>query len=352
MEKIKIDENRCIGGNEACFIIAEAGINHNGDINIAKKMIDAAKESGVDAVKFQTFKAEEFISDKSETYTYKSQGKEITESMYEMFKRYEFKKEEWIEISEYCKKKDILFLSTPQNPSDLDFLLDIVDLPIIKVGADDLTNLDLMSYYASKGKPMIISAGMAYISEIEDAVETIRKQNNEKLMILHCISSYPAEAEEVNLKKMLTIAQAFEVVVGFSDHTMGSTASIGAVTLGAKIIEKHFTLDKNMEGPDHWFSSDISELKELVDNIRYIESALGSSRVVPTNREIETRKIGRRSIVASKNLKKGHVIKAEDLDYKRPGTGLPVKFKKYLIGHKINCNIESNQLINFDVLGS
>lgn len=350
MNRIKITDQKYIGENEPCFIIAEAGINHNGDINIAKKMIDVAKECGVDAIKFQTFKAEEFISDKNETYTYNSQGKEVTESMYEMFKRYEFTKEQWIEIADYCKQQNIIFFSTPQNPSDLDFLMSIVDLPVIKVGADDLTNIDLMSYYASKGKPMIISAGMAYISEIEDAVDAIRKEANSDLIVLHCISSYPAESEEVNLKKMNTIKQAFEVITGFSDHTIGTTASVGAVALGAKVIEKHFTLDKNMAGPDHWFSSDVEEIKKLVNDIRYIEKALGSSQVRPTKREIENRKAFRRSIVAATDIKEGDIIDLNMLTVKRPGDGLLPKFNKYVIGKAAKINIRKNEIITFDKL--
>lgn len=348
MNKIKINDYKYIGENEPCFIIAEAGINHNGDINIAKKMIDAAKECEVDAIKFQTFKAEEFISNKNETYTYKSQGKEITESMYEMFKRYEFTKEEWIEIANYCRKKNIIFFSTPQNPSDLDFLMEIVDLPIIKVGADDLTNLELMSYYASKDKPMIISAGMAYISEIEDAVEVIRKENNNKLVILHCVSSYPAEPQEVNLRKMNTIKQAFQVITGFSDHTIGTTSAVGAVTLGAKIIEKHFTLDKNMVGPDHWFSSDTKEIKKLVNDIRYIEKALGSTQVKPTRKEMEMRKVARRSIVAKKDISEGTIINRELIEYNRPGNGLPPKFVQYIIGKKSTKHLNAKEAITLD----
>lgn len=348
MQRIKITPNRYIGENEPCFIIAEAGINHNGDINIAKKMVDEAKESGVDAIKFQTFKAEEFISDKNETYTYKSQGEKITESMYGMFKRYEFTKEEWIEIAMHCKQKDIIFFSTPQNPSDLDFLMSIIDLPVIKVGADDLTNVELMSYYASKGKPMIISSGMAYISEIEDAVEAIRKEKNNEIIILHCVSSYPADAEEVNLRKINTIKQAFEVVTGFSDHTVGTTAAIGAVALGAKIIEKHFTLDKNMPGPDHWFSSDVNEIKKLVNDIRYIEKSLGSSQVRPTEKEIKNRKVARRSIVALNDIEKGQLISKDCITYKRPGTGIQPKDVGYIIGRTARKRIRKDEIISLN----
>ncbi len=352
MNKIKVAENKYIGENEPCFIIAEAGINHNGDMIYAKQMIDAAKICGVDAIKFQTFKADEFISNRTETFTYKSQGKEIVESMYEMFKRYEFTQKEWVEISEYCKEKDLIFFSTPQNPSDLDFLMSIVDLPIIKVGSDDLTNVDLMSYYASTGKPMIISAGMAYISEIEDAVEAIRKEKNNDLVILHCVSSYPSEAEEVNLLKIKTIKEAFGVYVGFSDHTIGTTAAIGAVILGAKVIEKHFTLDKNMPGPDHWFSASIDDISELVQAVRYIEKAIGNSQIKPTIKEMKMREIARRSIVAKNDLNVGDVILRNDIEYKRPGNGLPPKFAQYVIGKQVTKPIKSQDIITFEnILG-
>lgn len=341
-------ENRFIGEGEPCFIIAEIGINHNGDINLAKKMIDEAIECGVDAVKFQVFKAEEFVSDLSSNYTYKSEGKAITEPMLDMFKRYEFEAEEWKEIFEYCKKKMIEFFVTPQNPSDLDLVLSIIDIPAIKVGSDDLTNLELLEYYAKKNMPMIISSGMAYLSEIEDAINTIQDTGNKDLIILHCISSYPADTEEVNLKKILTIKQAFDVLVGFSDHTIGYTASIGAVVLGAKVIEKHFTLDKNLPGPDHWFSANLDEMKQLVQAIRFVEKALGNSIIKPTPKEMEMRKIARRSIFASREIKKSDIITKDMISFKRPGTGLPPKFEKYVLGKKAKNDIKKNEQINFD----
>jgi len=337
-----------MGNDEPCFIVAEVGINHNGDVNSAKKMIDVAKECGVDAVKFQTFIAEEFVSNPDETYTYKSQGKLVTESMLKMFKRYEFSEGEWKEIFNYCKNMNIICFSTPQNPSDLDFLLKIVDLLIIKVGSDDLTNLELLKYYASKNKPMIISAGMAFISEIEDAIEIIREKGNNDLVVLHCISSYPTEAEEVNLRRMLTIRQAFDVAVGFSDHTIGNIAATAAIALGAKVIEKHFTLDKNLPGPDHWFSSDPKELSQLVQAIRYTEKSLGNYVIKPTPKEIEMRKIARRSIVAARDIKKGEIITPEALCVKRPGTGLPPKFINYILKKEAKINIKKNELITFE----
>jgi len=348
MKQIRINENRSIGDNEPCFIVAEIGLNHNGDVGLAKKMIDAAIECGVDGVKFQTFKADEFVSDPNETYTYRSQGKEITESILEMFRRYEFSENEWVELFDYCKQKGIVYFSTPQNSSDLDLLLKIIDLPIIKVGSDDLTNLELLKYYASKNIPMIISAGMAFMSEIEDAVNAIKETGNNDLAVLHCVSSYPAELEEINLRKMITIRQEFDVIVGFSDHTIGATASMVSAALGAKIIEKHFTLDKGLPGSDHWFSATSEELTSLIRSIRSVEKAMGSYIVKPTSREEEMRKIARRSIVASKDMEKGDLITDDALSVKRPGTGLAPKFRKDVLGKRAKVDISKGELVTFE----
>lgn len=347
MEPIKIG-NRFVGGSEPCFIVVEIGINHNGDVGRARKMVDAAVECGADAVKFQCFKAKDFVSDPTVTYTYQSQGMKITEIQLEMFKRYEFDEQQWREIFDYCRMRNVVCFATPQNPSDLDFLLGIIDLPVIKVGSDDLTNLGLLENYAARKKPVIISAGAAFISEIEDAVNTIRGAGNNDLAVLHCVSCYPAEAEEVNLRKMLTISQAFDVVTGYSDHAIGITAATAAVALGAKIIEKHFTLDKNLPGPDHWFSADPKELAEMVRSIQYIEKALGSYVVKPTAREIQTRRTIRRSIVAARDIAQGQVVTEELLSFKRPGTGLCPKYMKYIIGKKTKLNIKKDELVTFE----
>ena len=333
------------------YIIAEVGINHNGDINIAKKMIDVAKDCGVNCVKFQTFKASEFVSDSTQTYTYKSQGKNITESMLKMFTRYEFKDENWIEIIEYCKQKDIAFCSTAQNPSDLDYLFTLTDLPFIKVGSDDLTNLELMKHYALKQKPMIISAGMAYASEIEDAVRIIRETGNNDITVLHCISSYPTESNEVNLKKIPTIKDTFGVKVGFSDHTIGNSAAVGSVCFGATVIEKHFTMDNKMVGPDHWFSINPAELKIYVENIRFIENAIGNSILQPTTKEVEMRKIARRKIVAKKDLNINEIITKKNISFKRTDTkGLSPKELKYILNRKVRNRILKNDTITLENL--
>lgn len=327
------------------FIVAEAGVNHNGDLKLARKMIDAVKDSGADCIKFQTFRAEEFVANKNLTYTYKSQGKKITEPQLTMFKRWEFSKEQWREIINYCQKKKIAFATTAQNPSDLEMILSLVKPGFLKVGSDDLTNLDLLKYYAKKGMPMVISAGMAYAEEIGEAVAAIRKAGNNDITVLHCISSYPAQAEEVNLRKIPAIKDRFKVKVGFSDHTIGSAAAIGAVCFGAEIIEKHFTLSHNLPGPDHWFSMEPRELKKFVQDIRFIEKAMGSSELVPTANERKVSKIARRSVTAARDIKAGVKFTADDLVCKRPGTGLAPRYLPKIIGKIAKKNFKKGQML-------
>jgi len=340
--------NRWIGEKEACFIIAEMGINHNGQIEIAKKMIDKAVECGVDAIKFQAFKAERFIADRTQTYTYKTRGQEVTESMYEMFKRCEFSEEDFKGLFRYCKQRKILCFATAQSTPDLDMLLRI-GIPAIKVGSDDLTNLPLLKEYASHGLPMIISVGMATVGEIEEAI-TIIEQTGEKPVVLHCIYSYPALAKDINLNRIRIIQSAFSVIVGFSDHSQGIIAALGAIALGAKVIEKHFTLDKNMEGPDHWFSADPEELKALVLGTRTLEKMMGSPIIVPTLRDKEMRKLARKSIVAARDIKVGERLTSRMIEYKRPGTGLLPKFTEFVIGRKTDCIIKMGELITLEKL--
>lgn len=328
------------------FIIAEAGVNHNGDLRLAKKMIDAAKTAGADCIKFQTFKAEEFVADKNLAYTYKSRGKEITEPQLTMFKRWEFSKERWKQIIDYCEKRNVAFATTAQNSSDLEMILSLAKPPFLKVGSDDLTNVDLMVSYAKKGIPMIISAGMSYTEEIGDAVAAIRKAGNNDITVLHCVSSYPAGAAEVNLKKIPVIGETFNVKVGFSDHTIGGAAAIGAVSLGAEVIEKHFTLSHDLPGPDHWFSMEPEELKKFVQDIRFIEKAIGSSELIPTASEMEVSKIARRSVVAAREIKAGAKFTANDLECKRPGTGLPPKYLLKMIGKIAKRNFKKGQLLS------
>lgn len=343
MKTINISGRR-VGADHPCFIIAEVGINHNGDVSIAKKMIAIAKECGVDAVKFQTFKANEFVSDKKQTYTYESKGRKVTESMYEMFKRYELTAAEFATLARYCRRKEIVFFSTPQNISDLDILLRI-GIPAIKVGSDDMNNLPLLRDYARRGLPIFISTGMSYLTEVAESVELISRHNR-KIGILLCVSSYPADLSEVNLNRLHTLRSHFpDAVIGYSDHTQGILAAVGAVCLGAKIIEKHFTLDKNMPGPDHRFSADPGELMELVTACRNMEEALGTQEYNPSRNELKMRRLCRRSIVARNDIKKGSIIAEEDVDFKRPGWGMPPKEIDGVIGRQAMANIEKDQII-------
>ena len=319
------------------FIIAEAGINHNGSVALAKKMIDAAKEAGVDCIKFQTFNVDELFDEKDRQlkYTYRSQGKQVTKTQYDMFKRYQFSPTAWQEIIDYCHRQKIIFATTPQNPSDLKLILSLTKkLPFIKVGSDDLTNLPLLREYAKTGRPLIISAGMAYAAEIGDAIETIRSiKKKADLTVLHCVSSYPTETDEVNLQKIPIIQKTFGVKVGFSDHTIGHTAAVGAVCFGAQVIEKHFTLDHNLPGPDHWFSIEAAELKDYVGAIRRAEAMIGIAVLVPTTKELAMRGICRRSTVAKTAINKGEKFTLDNIIFKRTSqTGISPRFIDTLLG--------------------
>jgi len=327
------------------FIVAEAGINHNGELIKAFEMIEVAKQSGVDAVKFQTFKAEEFCGDKTQMFTYQSQGKKITESMFEMFKRYEFDYDEWLQIKQKCDDENILFLSTPQNRSDLDLLLEL-ELPAIKVGSDDFTNLPLLEDYSTTKLPMIVSCGMSDLAEVYQALDAIGTFEGYPTILLLCTSQYPTPPEDVNLLKLRTLANTFpDLVLGFSDHTQGSLASSLAVGFGAVFFEKHFTLDNNLAGPDHWFSENPESLKDWVDSIHQSYKMMGSALVRPTSKELEMRKLARRSIVILKDTKQGDKLTEENIGLRRAGNGLsPILIKDMLGSFASQDLVEGNLL--------
>ncbi|MDR9507298.1 N-acetylneuraminate synthase family protein [Brevibacillus agri] len=337
--------NRVISHNHAPFIVAEVGINHNGKLEKAFEMIRVAKEAGVDAVKFQTFKAAEFVGDPTLTYTYFSQGKKVTESMLEMFKRVEFTLEEWRKIKAYCDQIGIMFLSTPQNRSDLDLLLEL-DIQAIKVGSDDFTNLPLLKSYASTGLPMIVSCGMADLAEVHQALAAIGAIDGYPTILLLCTSQYPTPPQDVNLLKLKTLANAFPMVpVGFSDHTQGALASSLAVAFGASFFEKHFTLDRDLPGPDHWFSEDPSSLKEWVNAIRTAHTMLGSPIVKPTTEEYEMRTLARRSIVALADIEMGEKLDVNNIGLRRPGNGLAPSLFEEVVNKQANRSIKKGELI-------
>lgn len=314
---------RSIGPNDLPYCIAEVGINHNGDLAIAKQMIEAAKAAGADAVKFQTFKAEEFCGDPNQTFTYKSQGKSVTESMLAMFQRYEFPPEVWQEIKSHCATVGITFFSTPQNRSDLDLLMEI-GVPAIKVGSDDFTNLPLLRSYVESKLPLILSCGMSDLAEVHQALEAAGWFDGYPVALLLCTSQYPTPPKDVNITKLTTLQQAFPgLLVGFSDHTQGILAAALAVSRGARIFEKHFTLSKDMPGPDHWFSEEPAGLAEWIENIRTADILLGSPFVRPTKAEKEMRLVARRSVVALRDITLGEMLDHANTGLRRPGGGLP-----------------------------
>lgn len=346
MKQIKLN-NHIIAKGEPPFIIAEVGINHNGDIKNALKMIDVAKNSSVNAIKFQTFKASELTSDKSQKYTYKSQGKNITESMYEMFKRCELERKDWKKIKKRCDERKILFLSTPQNKTDLDLLLDL-GISAIKVGSDDFTNLPLIKEFSTTKLPLLLSCGMADLSEICTSLNTIGAFDGYPTILLHTTSQYPTPVKDVNLLKLKTLQNIFQnIPIGFSDHTQGSLASSLAVSLGAVVFEKHFTLDNNLPGPDHWFSENPTSLKKWASSIKNAYTMLGNSILKPTKEELKMRKIARRSIVTLKDIKKGEKFKKNNLGVRRPGTGIPPVLLEKIIGLKSIKTIKKGEKIKF-----
>ncbi|MDO9162364.1 MAG: N-acetylneuraminate synthase family protein [Methylococcaceae bacterium] len=323
---------RSIGPNDPPYCIAEVGINHNGDLAIAKRMIEEAKEAGADAVKFQTFKAEEFCGDPNQTFTYQSQGKTVTESMLAMFLRYEFPPENWRAIKAYCEVVGITFFSTPQNISDLELLRDI-GVPVIKVGSDDFTNLPLLRSYVESHLPLILSCGMSDLAEVHQALDAVGWFDGYPVALLLCTSQYPTPAEDVNINKLTTLQQAFPgLLVGFSDHTQGALAAALAVSRGARIFEKHFTLDKNMPGPDHWFSEESKGLSEWIYSIRKADIMLGSPFIRPTEAEQAMKCVARRSLVALCDISIGEILNSQNIGLRRPGDGLPPVMYDKIIG--------------------
>ncbi len=341
-------QNKIIHHDSPPFIIAEVGINHNGELQRAFSLIEIAKNAGADAVKFQTFKAEEFISNKSQEYNYFSQGKKVSESMFQMFKRYEFSTQEWFEIKSFCDKQNIIFLSTPQNKSDLDLLLKL-KIPAIKIGSDDFTNLILIKEYTKTKLPIFISCGMANQSEIQETLQTIGTFNSYPTVLLLCTSQYPTPPQDVNIKRLQTLSQEFpNLILGFSDHSQGSTAACMAVALGAKVFEKHFTQDHQLPGPDHWFSEDPVSFKNWIDSIRNSHLMLGSDLLQPTSEEEKMKTLVRRSIVSLIEISVGEYFTQGNIGLKRPGNGIPPKEFEKVLGKKSKKNLRPNTLLTWE----
>ena len=328
------------------FIIAEAGVNHNGSVELAKKLIDAAVISGADAVKFQTFKAEKLVSKNAGKAEYQKQTTNKTESQFDMIKKLELDLDTHKELISYCKTKNIMFLSTPFDHDSID-LLNNLGIEIFKIPSGEITNLPYLRHIGKLNKKIILSTGMTDIGEIEDALDVLIEAGTKKenITVLHANTMYPTPMEDVNLKAMVTIGNTFDIAFGYSDHTLGIEVDIAAVAMGACCIEKHFTLDCTMEGPDHKASLEPDELKDMVKAIRNIELALGSSVKKPSKSEIPNMQIARKSIVAKMEIKKGEILSEENIAIKRPGNGInPMRWDE-IVGTIATKDYKEDELI-------
>lgn len=328
------------------FIIAEAGVNHNGSVELAKKLIDVASKAGADAVKFQTFKAEKLVSKNADKAAYQKETTDSQESQFDMIKKLELDLQTHQELLAYCKTKNIMFLSTPFDHESIE-LLDNLGLKIFKVPSGEITNLPYLRKIGELNKQVILSTGMADMGEIEDALNILIDAGTSKnnITILHANTMYPTPMEDVNLKAMLTIGNTFDIAYGYSDHTLGIEIDIAAVAMGASVIEKHFTLDKTMEGPDHKASLEPNELCAMVKGIRNIELALGDGVKKPSKSEMPNMEVARKSIVAAQDIQKGELFTGKNLTVKRPGNGIsPMQWDR-IIGTQAQKDYTKDELI-------
>ena len=331
------------------LIIAEAGVNHNGSLDLALQLVDAAKASGADAVKFQTFRADQLATRSAHKAAYQERTTTESETQFEMLQRLELDADAHRRILKHCGDSGIQFLSSPFDIRSID-LLDSLEVSLYKVPSGEITNFPFLRRLAQKGRPIILSTGMSTLGEVEEAVQVLRDAGASQLTLLHCVTEYPAPYGEVNLRAMQTLKSAFGLPVGYSDHTPGIAISIAAAALGAEVIEKHFTLDRSLPGPDHAASLEPDELKEMVTAIRNVEAALGSGIKAPAPCEVPNIFVARKSIVAAKALPAGHKLCEEDLEIKRPGDGLASKFIPALLGRTLRASVDRDAAIRWDDL--
>ena len=340
---------REVGDGNPCFIIAEAGVNHNGDLDTAKDLIDAASGAGADAVKFQTFSTGELLIETSEKARYQKETTGACESQYEMLAKLELPSSAFRGLKKHADRRKIPFLSTPFDLGSVD-VLEGIGVPAYKIASGELTNHPLLGHIAATQKPVILSTGMATLSEIEEALSVLREGGSREILLLHAVSEYPPAAADLNLRAMETLREAFQVPVGFSDHTPGTWAPVAAVALGAAALEKHLTLDHSMKGPDHRASLEPGEFREMVDAIRFTEAAMGDGIKRPTPGEIEMRGIARKSLVAAVEIPEGAVISPGMLATKRPGTGISPKYLDQFSGRRSLQRIPKNTIIEWDMV--
>lgn len=326
------------------FIIAEAGVNHNGSLETARRLIDAAAAAGADAVKFQTFKTENLVCRNAKKAAYQMETTGAEESQFDMLKKLELTPDMHRELISYCREKNILFLSTPFDLDSLYFLVDC-GLATIKIPSGEITNYPLLKEAAKSGRRIILSSGMSTLEEVREAVAVLRANGGTDITVLHCNTEYPTPFSDVNLRAMQTIKEEIGISVGYSDHTPGIEASVAAAALGAEVIEKHFTLDKKMEGPDHKASLEPDELAEMVRAVRHIEQALGSGKKEPSASEKKNMSAARKSIVAKCGIKAGDIFTEENLTAKRPGTGLSPMLWNQVIGQTSKRDFAADEMI-------
>ena len=339
--------SKIISNDSPTFIIAEVGANHNGNLELAKKSIDAAALCGVDAVKFQTYTTNELLSNKEGIVVYGKNGDEISETVKEMFDKVTLKREFHKEIFDYAKSKGILCFSTPFSKQGVEFL-EQLNNPIYKIASSDVNYVDMLEVIGTTKKPVFLSTGKCTLSDMDMAINLLQNSGTTDLCLLHCIANYPSKMENMNLNVIKTLKQMYpECVIGFSDHSLGITASLGAVCFGAKIIEKHFTIDKNLEGPDHWFSMDPIDMKNLVSEIRNLEMAFGTQRKILNLSEEPEKYWSTRSLHINKDLKSGDTVNKEDLDMLRPGYGISPFDRDKIVGMKVTKDIDKNQVLEW-----
>lgn len=345
MRKVMIGERR-VGEGEPAYIIAEIGSNFDGNLEQAKKLVDLAKEAGADAAKFQSFLPDKIIAKKGFDVKTSFQSK-WDKPVYQVYKEATFPREWHGEIADYCQQKGIHFFSSPYDKEAVD-LLDEIGVPAFKIGSGDINYLSLVEYIARKNKPVLLGVGASSMGEIEEAVNTIKATGNQDIVLLQCITNYPSPFEHANIRAMVTIREAFQVPVGYSDHTPGSVVPLGAVALGACVIEKHFTFDKTRAGPDHPFAMDVPEMASMVRDIRRLEAALGTPAKQLTPAETETVIIQRRSLFAKVDIPAGTAITEDMIEPLRPAVGIAPKYIRLVVGRKAKVNIPAGEPIKWE----
>jgi len=346
--KVQLTNKKEIFNYSKAYIIAELGSNHNGDMKLAKQLIIEAKEAGADCVKFQSWSKDTIFASKKyeDNYFVADDYRDRDDyTLEEIVDAYSISEEELLEMKKFADEIEIDCTSTPFSKKEADFLVDKMKTPFIKVASMDLNNYPFLEYLAKKGKPMIISTGLSELYEIDKAVKTIENTGNKEIVILHCVATYPPEDKDVNLNNIKTLMNTYpEYPIGFSDHTLGTTIPLASIALGACLIEKHFTLDKNMEGWDHKVSATKDEMKEIVQNSTRVSEALGSFRITATETDEKKREF-RRSIVLTREFKKGEIISLDDIDYKRPGGGFNPDMTEFVVGRTVNKDLKFDHIL-------